>query len=103
MDCTQTLTGRLDLSCHWSLRCFGRESVDGATQAITTLINSRVCSGVEGKVLQRWASGEATGVVTPAVVATNLHAGGPGHWSLVAGSGDSSNFRQHLGRLSSPI
>jgi hypothetical protein len=47
----KTLTGRLDFSCHRSLRCFGRESVDGATQAITTLINSRACSGVEGKVL----------------------------------------------------
>ena len=68
----------------------GRESVDNATQTITTLINSRV---VGEKVLQRWARGEAIGVVTLAVVASDPHVGDLRYWSLEAGHEDSSLFR----------
>ena len=56
-----------------------------------------------GKALQRWASGEAIGVVSLAVVVTDLHAGGLRYWSLGVGLGDSNPVRQHLRRLSSPI
>ena len=70
----------------------GQESVDSATQTITTLINSCVRS-VGVKVLQRWARGEAIGVVTLAVVASDPHVGDPRYWSLEAGHEDSSLFR----------
>ncbi len=68
--------------------------MDGSAQTITTIINSRACL-VVGESLQRWARGEAIGVVTLAVVVSDSHAGGSGYWSLEARHGDSSLSRQH--------
>ena len=74
----------------------GRQRVDGSAQTITTLNNSRACSGVDESpaAMGEWRSDRCRDA---GCCSHNLHAGGSRYWSIVSGQGSGTHVRQHPG------